>query len=760
MDLAKADEEEPSDGDATAAPEAKATHSEIIGNIRKAQAHWSQWRTDAKEDYDFYAGAQWSEEDEAILKEQERVPVAFNRIVRTINAVCGLEVQNRQEVRFFPREMSDVPLSETWTNAAKYVRDNCDAEDEESEAFEDALICGVGWTETLLDYEMEPEGAVLVERRDSMEMGVDPAAKKRNFDDKRFCYRFKSYSEGEFEARFPGKDVPKRQFFDSNEDEQPHFTDPSHPYDKERTNDSADRTIQVAQYQWYETQRVHLAVDPNGQETEIKEARFKAMKAELDARGFKYTKLPKPKRVYFQAFVTPTEVLEGDALPCNVFTFNAITSFRDRNKNIWFGLVRLMKDPQRWANKWLSQVQHILNTQAKSGKMGFETGALKNPKQAKSEWARPDAMVEFNAGGLAKMHQFEAARYPDGVDRLLQYAITAINDTSGVPLEVLGLTNRDQAGIVEESRKQAGVTQLAKVFDSLRRYRKEQGRVLAKFIMEYISDGRLIRIIGKEGAQYMPLTRDKLALKYDLVVDDAPTSSSIKERTFAILSQLLPQLLQAGVPIPPDILDYTPLSEGLIQKWKSYIGQSQEDPMASKAKELELAGKEAETAGKHADSKAKIAKAKLDEVNAMKLIEELRNPGAAHELQRMEIAQSGELKREEMALNHQLRREDMLMKHSISNRDNEMRNASAAKPTTQVMLGNDQVVAQMADQITSVIQSGDTQMAQSLERGLLAIGQAMLQGNQTLAAALMAPKDVTLDNGRKATVRVDHPVMQ
>lgn len=729
------DEPKPEIGGGEVAPGAKITHAEIVQNIRRSQAHFSEWNKCAKEDYDFYAGQQWDSNDKAIMEESGRVPVTFNRIPRTINAVCGLEVQNRQEVRYFPREMGDVGLSETLTNAAKYVRDNCDAEDEESEAFEDALICGIGWTETSLDYETDEEGAVLIERRDPFEMFVDPSAKKRNFDDKRYCGRIKSYSKSEFLARFPDAEVPSSQFFDTG-DEQPHFTDPLHTYNKEKTGDNDEKTIQVAQYQWYELKKHYLVVNrETGEEVEFPEDRFSKAKPMLDSDPrYQYTKSPKPKRVYYQAFVTATGSLEGDTAPCNTFTYNAITALRNKNDNLWFGLVALMKDPQRWANKWLSQVQHILNTQAKSGKMGFETGAFKNSKQAKAEWAKPDAMVEFNPGGLAKMHQFEAARYPDGVDRLLQYAITAINDTSGVPLEILGLTNRDQAGIVEESRKQQGITILAKIFDSLRRYRKEQGRTLGKFIQDYLSDGRLIRIVGKEGAQYVPLTRDKLSLKYDLVVDDAPTSSNVKERTFAILSQLVPQLLQAGVPIPPDVLDYTPLNESLIQKWKAYISDSKQDPMAEKAKMLELGGKEAEIIGKQ-------AKAKLDEANAMKAVKE---------------AQAPDLSREQMVMDFNLKREDMLMKHQLSAQDNQMKAEASAKPTTQVMLGTDDAVVQMAQLLqTTIQQSNDTlasSLSQSLEQGMLAVGQSIVQSNQMLAQALTAPKEILLDNGRAAVV--------
>src|SRR6056300_717411 len=65
---------------------------EIADNLKKSRGRRTQWRLDAKEDYDFYAGNQWSEEDAAILREEDRPVVVFNRTIRTINAIAGVEV--------------------------------------------------------------------------------------------------------------------------------------------------------------------------------------------------------------------------------------------------------------------------------------------------------------------------------------------------------------------------------------------------------------------------------------------------------------------------------------------------------------------------------------------------------------------------------------------------------------------------------------------------------------------------------------------
>jgi len=93
--------------------------------LKKARDHSKNWRTEAREDFDFYIGDQWNREDRQILEEELRPPITFNRVAPVINAVVGHEVSNRQEVRFYPREKGDDHPTEILTDALKWVDDQC-----------------------------------------------------------------------------------------------------------------------------------------------------------------------------------------------------------------------------------------------------------------------------------------------------------------------------------------------------------------------------------------------------------------------------------------------------------------------------------------------------------------------------------------------------------------------------------------------------------------------------------------------------------
>lgn len=600
--------------------------SELTLKIRKdlkaSKAHLEGWRKEALTAYDFFAGNQWSQEDAAKLREQGRPTIVFNRTVRVVNAVAGLEVQNRQKVAYTPREMGDAISSELLTGAADWVRENCDAEDEESQAFKDCLICGIGWTETRLDYETDPDGAVIIERVDPLEMLYDPTARKRNLDDMRWVARVRQFNKDEFKQIWPDAEVTVQGDVNSNfwglSGQQPIDVEEARFY---RTNSGASFNkfdqdkIDVIQYQYWEREAFYRVDDGAGNIEEISEKDFKRVKPFIEAGNMTY--LRQTRRKYKQAFVYGNEILEEGDSPISGFTFRPMTGLTDRNNNTWFGLLQLMHDPQMYANKWLSQILYIINSNAKGGYM-YESGALKNPRAFSDDLARPDKNVELNPGGMDKVQLKPQPQYPSGIDRLLSYAVESVNELVGVNLEMLGVANRDQAAILEMQRKQAGVTVLADFFDALRRYRKEQGRVLADFILEYISDGRLIRISGGDLGKYVPLMKESLNFKYDIAVDETPTSPNQKERVFDTLVALVPQLMQAGIPIPPEILDYAPLPANLVQKWKGLIAESGPSELEQLADEIKVQLAELEVAKQQQGLQEQQAKTAKDEASAIK----------------------------------------------------------------------------------------------------------------------------------------------
>jgi hypothetical protein len=555
----------------------------LKGWFCESQEATDDWRIEAEEDFGFPAGHQWTDEEKKLLKDQMRPVVVFNRIGSVISAVQGTELQNRQEITFSPRDMGDVKVNEVVSSASDWMGQQCNAEFTQSDAFGDVTICGMGWIEASMDYMDDPEGMYVENRIDPLEMYWDTSARKKNLQDARFIFRARQMPMDEAKELYPDADPGilhaawANTDYSSSTEERP--TAPE-AYTKGINDDaSAERkTVTIVEAQWWEKETYYSILDPaDGQLKEVSPEEFQTITKRLKELGQPDPKKVKRQRkVFHQAFLG-SEIIETTPLECGMFKYVAMTGKRDRNNNTYYGLVRDMKDPQRWANKWLSQTMHIVNSNAKGSPM-VEVDAVPNMTAFTRDWADPTKPTLLNPGALkeGKIQQRQGIVYPAGLDKLMEFAIVSIRDSSGVNLELLGLADRDQAGVLENTRKQAGLTILAFLFDALRLARKQIGELRLYYIQNYMSDGRLIRVVGKQQEQYVPLTKDQTAGEYDVIVDESPTSPNQKEQVLAVLMQMLPGLMKAGVPVPPDILDYMPLPSAMIESWKKYIEEQKQ----------------------------------------------------------------------------------------------------------------------------------------------------------------------------------------
>lgn len=559
----------------------------------------SAWREEARESYDFESGQQWSQDDIAWLEAQERPAVTFNRMGVMVDAVAGLEVNTRQQVTYYPREEGDVKVSEIETAAAHWVADQCHAEDQESEAFRDAIISGVGVTETLMNYEEDPDGMIVVERRDPLKTFWDPAASKKCNEDARYVFYADWMDNREIEETWPDKFKAITPWDTLETDNRPQNADLMFLY-KDTDQDFEKHKDQslVIQYQCYWRKPYYRVLDPQtGQLVSFEKEKFsKVRKAYKEATGQDLKFVKQTKRVYYRGFYCGRTELEYGESPCQEgFTFKFITCKRDRNRKMWYGIVRAMKDPQRWANKWLSQILHIINTNAKGGAF-VETNALKDPRKAEDQWASSNPLIELNEGGIAKIKERTPAQTPTGLDKLMNFAFESLPFVSGINLEALGLANREQAGVLEQQRRKAAYGILAPLFDALRLYRKEQGKLLLYFIQNFISDGRLVRVLGKNGgAQYVPLAKREGTATYDLVIDQSPTSPDFREKTWDAMQQLLPVMMKEGIPIPPSAFDAAPIPSNLAEELKALVQLNipqMRAQMQKMAEQLQAAGQQ------------------------------------------------------------------------------------------------------------------------------------------------------------------------
>jgi len=172
-----------------------------------------EWRNEAKENYDFYAGRQWTDEEKGEMEEDLRLAITFNRIGPLVDAVLGHHINNRQEARFLPRQIGDVQVSEILTGAAAWAEDEADTSDEEEDIFLDLIVTGMGWSECRISYDEDLDGQIIPgERFSTLEAYWDPSSKKRNLDDSKWRMRGRWMDRHDAETRWP--ELKKHDFLE------------------------------------------------------------------------------------------------------------------------------------------------------------------------------------------------------------------------------------------------------------------------------------------------------------------------------------------------------------------------------------------------------------------------------------------------------------------------------------------------------------------------------------------------------------------
>lgn len=726
------------------------------GKMAKCLDETQDWRTETTEAYGLVAGDQWDESVRNDLEADQRPIFTFNRVAGFIRGICGLETSTRTAAQVFAREVSDSGATDVLNAAIRFVRESCDADDEESDAFKDMLIGGLGWTETLFTTEEDPEGEIVIERVDPMHMRWDTGARKRGLADRRWCARIKWLpieTIRDVWGKAKAEDIQATATTDKEFLEdlfgKAHDATEAHNYEADGGNIVHTNNIPVVQFQYVKTAHFVSFVNPlSGVAEEVTEDEFDEIEEKFAANGVIIEGSKVKHRQYRQLIYSGSTELEEGELPCRGFTFQPITGIRDRNNGTWYGFIRDLMDPQRWINKFFSSMADVVASQAKGGLLA-EADAFVDKSNAENDWANPRSIVWLKRDGLQKIKERTSAGVPAGLNQLLDFTVSSLPNVAGVNLEFLGMASREQPGVLEHQRKQAAIATLAEFFNALRLYRKQQTRVLLQFIDAFISDGRLIRIVGKKDAQYVQLARAPGALKYDVVVDEAPTSPDQKERTWLALTQILPVASNLGLPVPPAVLEYAPFPQALIDDWLKFAEDEGGMPPQARAKmqqlEEQVQGLSAENQKLKSKQEETMAKLQADKAQSDQQMELKANE------QQADLALEQQKFQAQMALEWQKFQANLQLEYAKIGMQGDLEQERMVREDVRLSAQEDAAgAAEGASPVPrsgGVLQSISNAQTQTSE-ALAALAEAVAK----MAAATGAPKTISDGKGRTFTV--------
>jgi len=249
-----------------------------------------------------------------------------------------------------------------------------------------------------------------------------------------------------------------------------------------------------------------------------------------------------------------------------------------------YGMIRNMKDPQREINKNRSQYSHIITTR----RVFFETGALKNPLEAKTQISRPDAWIELNQGALnQKKFQFsqDVAVAREHFE-IMREAKQELQEVSGAVEEQMGQQTNARSGIAIEARQRQGATVNTEPFDNLRLSKRRMGELMLSMMRQHWTYEKVIRVTDDKtgGDKFVTFNKGGQNMiaqgRYDVIVSDHPETETTRNwmsRTLMdFASKMSPDIAMAVMEIAFEMSD-VPNKDAVIGKLKE--AQAKQDAL-------------------------------------------------------------------------------------------------------------------------------------------------------------------------------------
>ena len=625
----------------------------------------NKWQQDARDDFKFRDGDQWSEEEKQILEEELRPVLTFNLTKSSIDLIMGMNEDNRVVHRASPTEPSDAFLCEVLNDLSDYTKESNDFTEEEDGALESASICGRGWVG--IDFQPDPErfGDIKMTEIDIPvhEVHFDPAARRPNMEDASYLVWDRWMTQEDFKIRFPKVGAKKMEEMMENvgswsgtsdpmsEDGIPVSDHESVDYEREMDTDinfydRHENMLRVVHMEYWEYYKRYYVFNPeNGSFEEVPACPSKEQKiAFLNEFEEEMTcEIMYDKRVKWLQFIGE-EILYDDVspLPFAGFSIVPVFAYRDVSKRSQnhFGLVRLMKDPQREVNKRWSQALNMLNQQVQPG-VYAETDAFVDERQALQSMKVAGDITWVNAGALTggKIKERTVPTFPNAPMQMEQFSQDIMKKITGINPDLLGQDRgRQEPGVVVRLRQQQGMTLLKPLFTNFNFMKKELFKRQLAIIMTYMPDRQIIKILGQNdryqidpqtgvitdmmSARQNPETgettytrqaeiRDVRSLEYNVIAEEAPGNMTKRMMELQALLEMGDKL-----PVPPEqIISKMELAATEKERWIEYIksqeqanAQQQQEMMAKEIefKDREIKNDETQTANEFLIDMAKL----------------------------------------------------------------------------------------------------------------------------------------------------------
>lgn len=458
----------------------------------------------------FFRGDQWEELVVQALKAQGRPALVINKILSTVKALMGQQINNRAEMTALPLSAGADETALALTKLFKHISRIEQLDWKSGEVFQSGLITSRGFFDMRLEFDNSMQGDIVLSRLNAKNVIIDSDATDYDPDEWADVMTTKWLDLNEVEKLY-GKDrrqyleaagatdfsygvdsvTDRRDRFSERQDDRPHS--PTHG-DSSRQS----RFVRVLERQWFELAVQEHFVDlRTGALDVIPPSWGRDYIAEHLAQnpGTGVVKR-KSKRVKWR-HVIDNMTVHDEWSPFRHFT--VVPYFPVFDDGYTLGLVEHLVGSQELLNKTSSQELHVVNTTANSGYI-VKTGTLINMTvdELEQRGAETGLVLEVAEDAQTAIQKIQPNQYPTGLDRLSYKAEEHIKSISGVTDNMRGDDREDVAAKAIQFKRQSGIVQFATEFDNMARTMYILGRNMLDIVKEFYTEERLITVVTDE----------------------------------------------------------------------------------------------------------------------------------------------------------------------------------------------------------------------------------------------------------------------
>lgn len=585
----------------------------------------------SERDRDYYDEHQWTAEEIAVFKKRKQPIITANRIKRKVDAMIGIEQRSRTDPKAYPRNPQDEEAADIATKALVFVDDNTRFDSKKSAAFENMIVEGYGGVEVIVE-PRRGKMEIAINRIRWEEIFFDAHSREKDFSDASYVGYQKWMSLDAavemYEDTYSGGDDGEKKEGDLEEllTQMMTSAQDGETYDDRPRNDASflwtdkrQRRVRVATMYYKHKGKWCLSIFCGGGE------------------------------IYND--VSPYQDEDGN--PCNPIIL--MTAYIDR-ENHRYGMVRGMISQQDEINHRRAK---SLNDASRRNTMGIK-GAFDSVAEMKRQRDTTGGHIEINTEVMEEaarvgMRPFEILPNQDQAAahfQLLQEAKNEI-DLVGPNPSLVGQTQGGASGRAIMAQQQAGLAEMAPIYDSLRDWTVRVYRAIWERIRQYWTEERWIRVTdeaevpewvsinrnvgyaqvyGMDGQmQLVPQMENAVAeMDMDIIIEDAPDFVTLRQEEFEQLANMAGQ----GVPVPPEML----IEASSLRNKARLLERLQEDKeqaMQAQAQQAQAA-MQAQMQKDQADMQKAMAAAGKDQASAQKIMAEVAETVADTDKTRVE----------------------------------------------------------------------------------------------------------------------------